>query len=579
LSQKESDVSSEKLKAARWDGLLLTATVILAILASLPFVEMGQIDDFSYVKTTFDFARTGHLLYNGWATAMLGWQVVWGALFVKLFGYTYAATRLSTLTVAAGCVWLTHSICLRCGVNRRNAIFGTLTVCLSPLFVPLSVTFMTDVSGLFVILVCLYCCLRALDARSDRMVVMWVVVASLTGAVGGTARQIAWLAPLVMVPSAVWVLRRRRGVVLVGLIGELITVAVILACMRWFKTQPYSVPEVLIPEMWSLRELAGHFWAAFLCLSFLLLPVLVASFAWVRTIPGKTLAWMAMFLPVALIMSMLVTWHGPLKGMMPWSGDVIIRLGIFDYRNAWFIGISPMTFSFAGRVAVSAVVFAALFVFLYIILRKQASGSEDAGGISWHSLTILFAPFLVAYLALLAPRGLWADIIDRYLLPLLVLAVVVLLRLYQERVEARLPLVSYVMLGLFVFLSVAGTHDWIAMYKARVLAINRLHDGGVTSSQIQAGFEADGAIQIANAGVIIDKRVPTPPGIERVRYRPANLPDDCVELFNEHTPTIHAEYFLAYQVVPCLTTSQFGSITYSTWMPPFTRKILILKLQ
>jgi hypothetical protein len=409
--------------------------------------------------------------------------------------------------------------------------------------------------------------------------VTWVIVASLTGAAGGTARQIAWLAPLVMVPSAVWMLRRRRGAVVAGVIGELITAAVVLGCMRWFKAQPFSVPEVLIPETGSLRELAGHFLAAFLCLSFLLLPVLVASFARVRAIPGKTLAWMAVFVPVALIASMLITWHSLLRGMMPWSGDVISRLDIFDYRNAWFIGISPVTFNFADRVAVSAVVFAGLITFFYITLLERAPVRVDASAMPWHCLACLFGPFSVAYLALLVPRGLWADILDRYLLPLLALTVVVLLRLYQERVETRLPLVSYVVLGLFVFLSVAGTHDWIAMYKARVLAINRLHARGITSSQIQAGFEADGAIQIANAGVIIDKRVPTAPGIERARYRPANLPDACVELFNEHTPTIHAEYFLAHQVVPCLTTSQFGSITYSAWMPPFTRKILILKLQ
>jgi hypothetical protein len=578
LPQKNRELRSEKLDA-RWDGLLLTVAVILAILASQPFVEMGQIDDFSYVKTTFDFARTGHLLYNGWATAMLGWQVVWGALFVKLLGYTYAATKLSTLTVAAGCVWLTHSICLRCGVNRRNAIFGTLTICLSPLFVPLSVTFMTDISGLFVVLVCLYCCLRALDARSDRMVVAWVVIASLTGAVGGTARQIAWLAPLVMVPSAVWVLRRRKGVVVAGVIGELMTAAVVLECMRWFKAQPHSVSVTVIPEIWSGREMVGHYLGAFLCLSFLVLPILVASFTYVRAIPRKTLAWMTLLVPVALIASMFVTRHNPMRGMMPWIGDVIIRLGIFDYRNGWFIGISPMTFNFSERIAVSAVVFAGLIVFFYVTLLERSSSGADADGRSWHCLTFLFGPFSAAYLALLTPRTLLPEIIDRYLLPLLVLAVVVLLRLYQERVETHLPLISYVVLLLFVFLSVAGTHDWIAMYKARVLAVNRLHAGGITSSQIQAGFEADGVTQIANAGVVIDQRVPTPPGIDRVRYRPANLPDACVDLFEGDTPTIHAEYFLAYQVVPCLKTSQFGGITYRTWMPPFTREILILKLQ
>jgi hypothetical protein len=566
-------VDEKSGKARRWDGLLLTVAVVAAILASQPFVEMGQIDDFSYVKTAFDFARTGHLLYNGWAAAMLGWQVVWGALFVKFFGYTYAATRLSTLTTAAGCVWLTHAILLRCGLNSRNAAFGTLTVCLSPLFVPLSVTFMTDISGLFVILVCLYLCLRALDAQSDGAMLMWLIAASLAGAVGGTVRQIAWMGPLAIVPSTAWVLRRRKGALVAGVLGGLVTAAVVLECMRWFKAQPYTLREPLFPATGSVREMVGHFLAAFLCLSFLSLPVLAAWFVRVRAIPRKTLIGMALLVPVALIVSMFITQHSVLKGMMPWSGDVIMRMGILDYANAWFIGVSPMTFNLAERVAISVVVFAALITFLYGLLHERVTGSAKESGISWSTLAWLLIPFTVAYLGLLAPRALWADIIDRYLLPLLVLAVIVLLRLYQERVAERLPSVSYVVLGLFVFLSVAGTHDWMAMYRARVEAIDRLHAAGISSSRIQAGYEADGPVQISNAGVVIYKTVPTPPGIERARYRPANLPDACVELFNEHTPTIHAEYFLAYQVVPCLTTSQFGSITYHTWMPPFERKI------
>ena len=40
---------------------------------------MGLIDDFSYVRTAFLFARTGHYVYNGWTTAMLGAQIVWAA--------------------------------------------------------------------------------------------------------------------------------------------------------------------------------------------------------------------------------------------------------------------------------------------------------------------------------------------------------------------------------------------------------------------------------------------------------------------------------------------------------------------
>ena len=70
--------------------------VLIAILSCHPFVEMGLIDDFSYVRTALLFARTGHFVYNGWTTAMLGAQIVWAAPFIKLLGYSFFATRVST---------------------------------------------------------------------------------------------------------------------------------------------------------------------------------------------------------------------------------------------------------------------------------------------------------------------------------------------------------------------------------------------------------------------------------------------------------------------------------------------------
>ena len=51
---------------------------------------------------------------------------------------------------------------------------------------------------------------------------MWLASATMFNIAAGTARQIAWLGALVMVPSTVWLLRKRRcmkatGVVLWGL--------------------------------------------------------------------------------------------------------------------------------------------------------------------------------------------------------------------------------------------------------------------------------------------------------------------------------------------------------------------------
>lgn len=150
------------------NGLFCALAMAAAVLIANPSANMPFIDDFSYDKTGLDFVRTGHILYNGWASAMLGWQIPWGALFIKLFGLSFAGMRLSTLPLAMLTVFLFHQILRRFGVNVQNSVFGALTLGISPLFLPMAASFMTDVSGLLVILVCIYMCRHAVATASDR---------------------------------------------------------------------------------------------------------------------------------------------------------------------------------------------------------------------------------------------------------------------------------------------------------------------------------------------------------------------------------------------------------------------------
>ncbi len=57
------------------NGIVSACVTAASVLAAWPVAEMGFVDDWSYVKMAFVFARTGHIVYNGWATAMLGWAI------------------------------------------------------------------------------------------------------------------------------------------------------------------------------------------------------------------------------------------------------------------------------------------------------------------------------------------------------------------------------------------------------------------------------------------------------------------------------------------------------------------------
>ena len=107
---------------SRRNALLCALLVGACVLLAFPVATTAASDDFSYSKTALEFARTGHFRYNGWATAMLGWQIAWGAFFIKLFGFSFTCLRLSTAPVAMATVYLLHQILVRFRIRSHNAV-------------------------------------------------------------------------------------------------------------------------------------------------------------------------------------------------------------------------------------------------------------------------------------------------------------------------------------------------------------------------------------------------------------------------------------------------------------------------
>ena len=129
-------------------------TLILCYFVVRPYAEIGIADDWVYARDALNVALTGHISYSGGETPMLGWQLYFGALFIKLFGFSFTAVRFSTAVLAIGTAFLLQRIGMRAGLNSWNAALATLIFVLSPLYFPYAFTFMSDVSGVLCILVC-----------------------------------------------------------------------------------------------------------------------------------------------------------------------------------------------------------------------------------------------------------------------------------------------------------------------------------------------------------------------------------------------------------------------------------------
>jgi hypothetical protein len=578
----------------RRDGLFCALLMTICLLLAYPFVEMGFIDDWSYIKTTQTFLQTGHFIYNGWAAMPLGWQVLWGALFSKLLGFSFIHVRLSILPLAAASVYLYHQILIRFGLARTYAIFGALALALSPIFMLMSASYMTDIPGLFCTLLCLYLCQRALAASMDRAALGWLYFAAVANIGGGTVRQTAWLGVLVMVPSTAWLLRRRRGLLMGGALLWLAGVIGVLACMHWVNHQPYFVPESVSHGSFALGALKHAFKQeiqALLCLLLLLFPILVAWFPLARFLPRRLLLWASVISSVLLTGFLLYcTKHGILESWTaPWIPHVVGLLR--DGGVGTIPGPVPFAFQNWQRIIITAFVLGAALLFcLHPFTRVWGSTrrSPVPESLSWYQMFWLLAPFTLSYLGALILQGTTATIWDRYLLPLQAVGIIFLLRYHQDLAApgsrrlvssfslSRPHVLSYLALLVFAYYSIAGTHDCFAVDRARLQAVEEVRHAGVPRTAIQGGFEYDSWTQVEAVGYINNAGIRIPQNAYHPVSPSPDLPGECTTWFlPTFTPAVVPRYVVVSSPRPCFAPSPFLPVTYNTWMPPFTRQVYV----
>lgn len=556
-------------------ALFCALAVLFCELVSRPYANMGIADDWTYIHSAQRLAATGHIFYNGVETPMLGWQLYLGAAFIKLFGFSLTAVRMSTLLVAVLMAFVLQRTLVRAGVNERNATLGTLALVLSPLYLMLSVTYMTDIDGLFAVVVCLYGCLRALQAATDRATIFWLYFAVAANAVLGTARQIAWLGVLVMVPSTLYVLGQRgmwrdgRRVLWAGGAAALAGALFIFGCMQWFARQPYTVVEHL-RVAWSrasgLNALAAMFHVS-LELPLLLLAIVVAFIPGLSRNIRLSLKVTAVFFGVCfLVVGFLRLTHGQDRPLLePMLRDWFTRFGWFSDTS--LAGVPPVFLGTYVRLALTVASLGGMIGLIVSLLGPRAVSCEadESHPVPWNQLGVLVAPFAIAYSLLLIPRATSRDgMFDRYLLELLLVALPCLVRYYQQRIQPRLPRASTVMVCLTAMYSIAVVHNMFSFYRARVALAAEVRASGVPDTAVDNGWEYNFAVELRHSDHLNDPRVEVPANAYTpVSQAPGGL---CTTGLWDRTPHVRPVYGASFDPDACYGPAPFAPVHYSRWL-------------
>jgi hypothetical protein len=540
--------------------LICLLLLLISVMATHPVLEMGVDDDWSYNQMCRYFAGTGHIRYNGWCQMPLVPQLLWGAAFVKLFGFSFLILRISTVLLTASLVPVVYFMGRSSGLEPRFALFATLTTILSPLFVPLEVSFMSDVPAFFFFALCMYGGVKAWRARTVANCLVYGLLISIAGILSGFCRQIYWLAPLCFLPTIALVQRRIRAAAL-GLVALLaFTAGAILLSWRWYTSQPFTLSDIyfLAWKYYDLRSVAfnGFLLAAKMAatVALLLVPVLVG------------------LIPVGLRAANRAFLFIPF-GLAGATGIAALRFHVL--RPPWLFGVLPTIGSMEVVWPLAVQLFLSMVVvlscaFAAIVLWRQGSfwPGKWINACTPLPLITLGSLFVAGWLAAIFLRSLGAAIYDRYLIFLLPLMVIPMLWMIQLGIGPQLGIWRWSALALFALYGIGVTNDSFAAGRARLAAAQALEHLGIPRTRIAAGFQHDGQTQVDIQGYVNHPWIVRPVGA----YRPVKCTDNS-PWYLHLVPVLRPSYFVTFSEIPFLTEGPVRPISYTTWIPPARRQV------
>ncbi len=478
-----SDLALLALLSGLWAALILLAG---------PGGGFPLNDGWSFAGSVQNLIQHNRLEIGGWTSMPLLVHLAWGALFCLPCGFSFEALRLSGLVAGWALILSVYLFQRINSAPRPAALLTALVLMVTPLHLPLSLTFMTDVPFAVLLAGAVFCLDRGLKFGSGRALALGLVLA-------GAATLTRQLGLAVLPAFGVAILFQhgfsRRSAVLAG--WGLTATVLPLGLYLFFAAGYLGFPEEyrlvesglllgLGEGLLGLRLLKN----AAICLTYLglfLFPLL----AWRTAVrwsarPGaerkRYLAEAALFSALLSLPFLIQTTLMPLgrnilvkAGIGPLTLADVHLLGLANYPllgPSWWALIS--LFSLAGG--------ALLVMEIGGWIKGLLKGRAD-----------LFILTALVYLLALLPAPV---LFDRYLLPVTVLILIRPLarwRIEPASCKKALTGLALAHLVFWGFLSLAGSHDYMAWNRARWKALDHLtQELGLSWEEIDGGFEFNG---------------------------------------------------------------------------------------
>ncbi len=459
-------------------------------------------DDWAYAKNVYELSENGRLFFHDWPAMTLLTQMVWGAFFCKIFGFSFEVLRFSTFVASWIAILLFFRLTQKLSEKMTPALGATLIFLFNPLFFVLSFSFMTEPLFLALTFGALHGYARYMEQEQTKDLAWatgFAILAILirqTGLILPLAFALAW--PLAGSRS-----RASYAYVWLGFAAcyaALSGFTVWLAAHQGLPSHFSTIGHLLARFEESQKEWFTHTMILFFYLGFFLLP---GSLFLAPT------AWNTLHRPWMKVVAFLVA------GLMAYG--VYIRWDAMPFGNVIFNwGLGPIALK-----DVAHEINPALRLSYDGFIMFKTAGTLGAFLIGWLLVATIFARTPsrtlrhMSRFAAVAMAGYGAYLLldlfffDRYYLYLVPLLIVMLLPVAAQYKPDRLVVLpAAILAGFLVFFSVAGTHDYLSWNRARWSLLNEGLQQGIPPTEIDGGFEFNGMYE-------------TGPQKQNLRYQPS----------------------------------------------------------
>jgi len=478
--------------------IYLSVIWLLCILLVNPMGDFPLNDDWSYAHNTRALVLENKIEFHDWGAMTLIAHTIWGAMFCKIFGFSFTVLRVSTLVLGWGAIMGCFHFFKEGGMHEKHAFGGTLLLLFNTFFFVNAFTYMTEVPFLCFFLWAAYFSLKSINGKGSNN----IIFATLFSIIAILIRQHGILVPLAFFFTYIIKNKLSLKTVIQSVTPLVLTYASMQIFVNWRKanyglSKNFGQTKQLIDnitngELKQTIETEIHiffeFWGLFL---FPLLLIILIYF-WKKT-PHivkliATVSTLTLSYPYSKIYHQKLLGNtfenlhiGPVS-LSSYDKLVPTRISQMDWENF-------LLFLFITAIFLLILIFIQSYNLLVFLKNKKSEF------VSWSSIFAFIAAF--GYFLFLTLNK---HQIDRYVLiniPFLILFI------FPKKMDLKIPkiirIISISSFGIIAIYSIIATHDYLAWNRAEWKAIDyALEEIKIDPTELNASFEYRGLYNIKN---------------------------------------------------------------------------------